>query len=242
VESKVQLLSVESTPEFMQLPLEFQGFCPWTIVHRHGLLLPGNPALGVAKYRDRCFVLVSAAALRAFMKDPERYVEGVMETVRAQPQLIPLLRLQEMFPGMAITGPLGIRKASRDGHPLLSDPAPRMVDAATETPTHFVERHIDPLYEWNEWALRRRALQFANLRQAATTSVQTDGSHFRREGASQVYLPRDRETMTGISRGTNPPRVRTFMTGLRGAPLVPPKEGEKRAEVPMRVVTLTYEL
>jgi hypothetical protein len=46
VESKVQLLSVESTPEFMQLPLEFQGFCPWTIVHRHGLLLPGNPALG----------------------------------------------------------------------------------------------------------------------------------------------------------------------------------------------------
>jgi len=31
-------MSVDSTPEFMQLPLEYQGFCPWTIAQRGGTL------------------------------------------------------------------------------------------------------------------------------------------------------------------------------------------------------------
>lgn len=29
-------LSMSSSPEFMQLPLEFQGFCAWTLLHRRG--------------------------------------------------------------------------------------------------------------------------------------------------------------------------------------------------------------
>jgi hypothetical protein len=35
------LLSVLTTPDFMLLPLELQGFCPWTLVHARGLLVPG---------------------------------------------------------------------------------------------------------------------------------------------------------------------------------------------------------
>ncbi len=51
---------------------------------------------------------------------------------------------------------------------------------------HFAERHIDPTYEWNVWALRRRALGLANLRAKATHSAQTAESHFKRDGESQV--------------------------------------------------------
>ena len=29
-------LSISHTPEFMQLPLEYQGFCSWTVLHRRG--------------------------------------------------------------------------------------------------------------------------------------------------------------------------------------------------------------
>jgi hypothetical protein len=39
-------MSVDSTPDFMHLPLEYQGYCPWTIAQRSGLLLPGDPSLG----------------------------------------------------------------------------------------------------------------------------------------------------------------------------------------------------
>ena len=35
------LLSISDTPDFLLLPLEFQGYCPWTIVEARGLLIPG---------------------------------------------------------------------------------------------------------------------------------------------------------------------------------------------------------
>ena len=42
-----------------------------------------------------------------------------------------------------------------------------------QTSLHVVEKRVDPSYEWNEWALRRRALDLANLRKKATHSTQT---------------------------------------------------------------------
>ena len=53
---------------------------------------------------------------------------------------------------------------------------------------HFVEHHIDYSYEWNVWALRRRALALANLRQKRTHSTQTGLTHFKRDAESQVCV------------------------------------------------------
>ena len=99
-----------------------------------------------------------------------------------------------------------------------------------QTPTHFVEKNIDPSYEWNEWALRRRALALANLRQKKTTSQQTGLSALRRDAETQVYLPRDTTTMTGVSTGTSAPVSANYVAGLRGAP-----------DTTMAVVNLTYD-
>jgi len=92
-----------------------------------------------------------------------------------------------------------------------------MVDAGTETPTHFVERYIDVNYHWNEWELRRRALKISKLKKCLTTSQQTDESHFRRDNDSQVYLPRIKGTQTKREKGTNPPTKTSYIAGLRGA-------------------------
>ena len=53
---------------------------------------------------------------------------------------------------------------------------------------HPIESNIDPDYEWNEWEMRRKAIKLANLRTRITHSVQTDGSNFRRNNATQVRL------------------------------------------------------
>lgn len=42
-----------TTPDFMHIPLDFLGFCLFTIVESSGLLMPGKPNLGVFKCRDR---------------------------------------------------------------------------------------------------------------------------------------------------------------------------------------------
>lgn len=217
-------MPVDSTPEFMQLPLEYQGFCPWTVVERGGLLLPGDPSLGVVQYRNAYHVFVNERALGEFMIHPRRYTQGILKLASRQPALIYLLRLQDSFPHINLSALLKLcqtfqnRSASSNGgsvHPLLAPPPMQKVDASTSTPTHFVEKNLDPNYDWNEWNLRRKALKIANLRHCKTVSCQTQLSQFRSEADTQVYLPAENSTQTGKERGTNPPRVTTYFAGLR---------------------------
>jgi hypothetical protein len=42
-----------STPEFINTPLDYLGFCLYTIVKKDGLLIPGKPELGVYRYLDK---------------------------------------------------------------------------------------------------------------------------------------------------------------------------------------------
>jgi len=93
-----------------------------------------------------------------------------------------------------------------------------MSDAGVETPVHFIERHIDPKYEFSEWALRRRAIKLANLRKCATHSAQTDASNFRRDNDTQIYLPRDASMQTTFSTSTNTERTVSYVSGVRGVP------------------------
>jgi hypothetical protein len=241
---------MESTPEFLQLPLEYQGFCPWTVVARGGLLLPGRPnELGLVRYAGRFFVFAHQAALEAFMDDPEGMRKGVVQLAKTSaPELIHLLRLQDEVPEASIKGLIaqdgrrkelerigaaakaaknsalldrysGDGRAPYDGEDSALVPGKR--DAGTTTPTHFVEKRIDVNYEWNEWALRRRALQTTNIRKCVTTGQQTDQSHFRRENDSQVYLPKVKVTQTRLDKGTHAPQVTQYVQGLLGTPAGP---------------------
>lgn len=105
--------------------------------------------------------------------------------------------LQEHFPAASIAEIMRqYTQTAVGGQSLLV--APRSFqDSCVQTPTHFVEKNMDKDYEWNEWALRRRALHLANLRQKVTKSQQTTQSAMRREAETQVYLPKDDSTMTG---------------------------------------------
>lgn len=205
-------LSIESTPEFMQLPLEYQGFCSWNIVKRQGLLLPGKPELGVIRYKNRFFVFAHQVAITTFMNDPETFTKGALERAVLSPELIHLLRLQDSFPEACITRMLQGGKGGKP-RPDLTLTAPETSETGTETPVHFVERKVDTGYHWNEWVLRRRALQVANLRNCVTTSQQTDDSHFRRSHDTQVYLQRAKYTQTKRSTGTKPPQHVQYFEG-----------------------------
>ena len=239
-------LSIESTPEFMQLPLEYQGFCPWTIVHRHGLLMPGKPALGVVRYRNSFFVFAHAVAMQQFMAAPERLCEQVIARAGKAPELIHLLRLQDQFPGTSIAKLLSSAASERTTVMGQAMAPPEKRDAATETPLHFVEKRVDPSYHWNEWVLRKRAMALTNLQKCVTTSQQTDLSHFHRENDSQVYLPAIKTTQTTKESGSQHARTVQYVGGLRGNDFTtgaPVKlQYAKTAKATPGVVDLTYDL
>jgi len=148
---------------------------------------------------------------------PAKYHAALLGVAKRMPELIHMLHLQEHFPAASIAEIMRQNAQAQMGQSVMSH-VRSFQDAASQTPTHFVEKNIDYSYEWNEWALRRRALHLANLRQKVTKSQQTGGSAFRRSSETQVYMPADDATQTGVSTGTNPPISRNYIAGLRGSP------------------------
>mmetsp|Transcript_141035 Transcript_141035/g.351749 ORF Transcript_141035/g.351749 Transcript_141035/m.351749 type:complete len:635 (+) Transcript_141035:132-2036(+) len=200
-------LTVDNTPDFLQLPLDFQGFCIHTLVTQNRLLVPGNPALGVVKYAGRYCVFATERGCSDFCTEPDRYFGSIREVCYKHPELIHLLRIHEDFPKSSLHS---IVQMTSGGTAVMQ------ADAGTETPLHFVESNIDKTYEWNEWKMRRDALHMADIRRKTTSTTQTALSHLRRETETQVYLPKDMATNTTVSKGTNPPRFKKYHRFLRG--------------------------
>eukprot|EP00362_Geleiidae_sp_MMETSP1317_P000302 CAMPEP_0201285890 /NCGR_PEP_ID=MMETSP1317-20130820/113970_1 /ASSEMBLY_ACC=CAM_ASM_000770 /TAXON_ID=187299 /ORGANISM="Undescribed Undescribed, Strain Undescribed" /LENGTH=94 /DNA_ID=CAMNT_0047612033 /DNA_START=1601 /DNA_END=1885 /DNA_ORIENTATION=+ len=91
------------------------------------------------------------------------------------------------------------------------------MDQEVNTPTHFYDSYVDSKYHWNEWELRRQALKMADIRQKATSAVQTDLSNMRRDNETQVYKLRDNDTQSGITVGTQLQTSSYYNVGLRDA-------------------------
>lgn len=214
-------LTMENYPDFLQVPLDFQGFCVHTLVMHNCLLVPGNPALGVVRYAGRYCVFSTERALAEFCSEPDKFFGGIREVCYRMPELIHLLWVHEDFPRSAL--PTIVQQTA-------GSQSVMQADVSTETPLHFEESHIDKKYEWNEWKLRREALHMADIRQKSTSTTQTKNSHMRRDNDTQVYLPRDSETNTAVNRGTNPPRWKKYHVGLRGEPQ------------PMKVAEIKFDL
>ncbi|GAB5363907.1 hypothetical protein AAMO2058_000923600 [Amorphochlora amoebiformis] len=209
----------KTTPEFGRLSLKYQGFCPYTIATLYGHLAEGNPDIGVIAYKGSFYTFQGMREMRQFSEEPDRILQGVREMVVESPHLAHLLDLQDELPNFAISVFLlaGDQRKSTSGA--------TSHDVGTQTPTHFYPSvHIDTKYTWNEWDLRRRAIQMVNLTNKKTSGAQTVNSHFRRENASQYTLPRPYDdgsmpgkgTQTKTTQGTNVPRTLRYLGGLRG--------------------------
>lgn len=197
-------LSPQNTPDFQQTPLDYLGFCVWNIVSRGGLLIPGKPNLGVYRFQNKHFVFSDLEGIMAFMDNPLQYKEGVLDKCRKNPELIHLLRLEDSFKELQWGSKLQNKASTK-----------LLVDKGSETPLHFVEKNFDSNYCWNEWELRKKAIQMANIRKRKTKATQTILSNFKVESETQTWLMKDKGTNTGINAGTNPLRPRNYILGLR---------------------------
>jgi hypothetical protein len=55
----------------------------------------------------------------------------------------------------------------------------------------------------------------ANIRKKITVSIQTELSNFRIDNETQVWLPKENNTNTGINAHTNTELPKTYIVGLR---------------------------
>ncbi|XP_062406850.1 cilia- and flagella-associated protein 206 [Sardina pilchardus] len=199
----------ETTANFDQLPLQYKAICGYTLVKKDGLVVPANPQIGVLKHKEKYYAFSSKEAACSFASKPDEYIEGIIEIAKKCPELIQLLELHQQF---ACVTPYS---QMQSGQRLLVKPISKC-DSSTQTDTHLVETNLVKSYEWNEWELRRKAIQLANLRSKVTHSVQTNLSHMRRDNVTQTYQPKDVGCQTKKDAETNVPKPKVYLAGLRG--------------------------
>ncbi|NXY16643.1 CF206 protein, partial [Atrichornis clamosus] len=198
----------ETTDNFDQLLIQYHGFCAHAIGVK-GLTLPGNPAIGILKHKEKYYVFSSKEAAYIFAQDPDKFIQLNVEKAKEYAELIQLLELRHQFEYLVPYA------QARTADKCLMKPTTKC-DNSTQTDTHLLPPTIVRSYEWNEWELRRKAIKLANLRRKLTHATQTDLSHMRRENFTQVYLPKDVGTQTKRDNSSNVPKPQIFLKGLRG--------------------------
>uniref|UniRef100_A0A3P9CD77 Cilia- and flagella-associated protein 206 n=1 Tax=Maylandia zebra TaxID=106582 RepID=A0A3P9CD77_9CICH len=181
----------ETTVNFEEMPLQYNGFCGYTLVTRDGLLLPGTIPL---KHKEKLYVFTSKEAAMKFALSPDSFVAE-------------LLKLHQQF---SCISPYSDPRKGLPVKPGIK------CECGTQTEIHPVEKNIVKSYEWNEWELRRKALKLANLQTRVTVSVQTDLSHMRRENVTQTWLPKNAACQSKRDGASQVPKPQTFVAGLRG--------------------------
>ncbi|KAK7133614.1 hypothetical protein R3I94_015474 [Phoxinus phoxinus] len=202
----------ESTTNFENVPLQYKGFCGFTLIKKNGLLLPGNPNIGVLKHKEKYYAFSSKSAADEFACKADEYSAAVVEMAKRRPELIQLLQLHQEFASVTPYSEM------QSGQKLLVKVISKS-DASIQTEIHPLETNIVKSHEWNEWnewELRRKAIKLANLRNKVTRSMQTDLSHMRRHNSTQTFLPKDGSSQTKRDGESNVPKPQVYLCGLRG--------------------------
>ncbi|XP_026050817.1 cilia- and flagella-associated protein 206 isoform X1 [Carassius auratus] len=199
----------ESTAHFEDVALQYKGFCGFTLVKNNGLLLPGNPKIGVLKHKEKHYAFSSRSAAYEFASKADEFIAAVVEMAKRQPELIQLLQLHQEFASVTPYSEM------QSGEKLLVKTISKS-DASMQTEIHPLETNIVKSYEWNEWELRRKAIKLANLRNKVTRSMQTHSSHMRRDNSTQTFLPKDAVSQTKRDGESNVPKPQVYLSGLRG--------------------------
>lgn len=57
-----------------------KGFCPYTLITRDGLVVPGDKNLGLLRYRDKLYAFASEEGMKDFTRSPDRYDTHISPT------------------------------------------------------------------------------------------------------------------------------------------------------------------
>ncbi|XP_004933014.1 cilia- and flagella-associated protein 206 [Bombyx mori] len=184
--------------------VQFLGFC--AVCLGVGALIPSNMKIGLIKCQGRRYGFCSVKMAAKFSKDPQRYVNEVLEYARNNPHVINLLNIvEDAF-------------SVKDIDNLITkhEPKTKVSDKDIQTETHPIEEHIERNYSWDLWEWKRRACKWATIVNSRTHSTQTDYSHLRSEIHCQTFENRDKSLQTMKSAGINTIPNKVFVWGLRG--------------------------
>jgi len=92
------LITADDTPNFMHITLAYQGYCSWNVVCNSGLVIPGDPSLGLVHFRGKNYAFASSKAMDSFYETPLLFLQSVEKLAMQKTSLVYLLNIQHCFP------------------------------------------------------------------------------------------------------------------------------------------------
>lgn len=86
--SGIVYVEPKHTPEYLQNPIDFFGFCIVTLVNQEGLLMPGRHEMGIFKYQDKMLLFKGEEEAKKFLENPAELMEDFLILCRKRPELI----------------------------------------------------------------------------------------------------------------------------------------------------------
>ena len=72
VNKQSEVVHPGNSTHYYKLPVEFGGFCAWSLVKRNGLVTPGDKNIGMIRYKDKLLTFSDFDKALDFFKDPEK--------------------------------------------------------------------------------------------------------------------------------------------------------------------------
>ncbi|KAL4706937.1 hypothetical protein ACJJTC_005206 [Scirpophaga incertulas] len=184
--------------------VQFLGFCALCL--SAGALIPSNMKVGLIKSKGRRYGFCCVTMATRFSRDPDRYINEVLEYARKNPHMINVLGVkQDLY-------------KVKDIDALVEKYTPKIKvqDKHIQTEVHPLESYIERNYTWNMWELKRRACQWATIVKCQTHATQTHHSHMRSEIHCQTVEQRDKGFQTKRDVAVSAAIDENFFWGLRG--------------------------
>ncbi|KAL0861152.1 hypothetical protein ABMA27_009646 [Loxostege sticticalis] len=184
--------------------IQYLGFCALCL--SVGALIPSNMKVGLIRSKGNRYGFCSVKMAARFSKDPDRYINEVLEYARNNPSVINLLNMfEDVFKVKEI-----------DTLVTKYVPKIKVMDRDIQTEAHPIDSYLEKNYTWDMWEWKRRACQWASIVNCQTHSTQTNYSHLRSEIQCQTVEPRDKCMQTRRETGVNTAADNFFLWGLRG--------------------------
>lgn len=207
----ITIILPNNTADFGDIKLELKGVCVVTLLTKNGLVIEGKPDV-VAKYKEKFYIFTDQTAANKFIDNPNHFLNELKAYVKKHPYLINLLNMTEEFPQANLSSMF----RDKENNSFKYKSSSVMEDKMMQTLVHVYEDGlIDDNYIWNEWELKKQAIQLADIMKKKTVSAQTVLSHFRRENETQVYPLKETGVNTTVSKGTNLSIEKTYVSNIR---------------------------
>nr|CAI5850407.1 unnamed protein product [Callosobruchus analis] len=173
-------------------------------------LLYGDQTLGLASHLGKLYAFSSPEACLAFSKNPSRYINGVINLVRANTHLIEVLGMRDYL------------EEIRDVEVIVEE---KPIRSRTQSPgtqcedeyENIVEPLIHPDYDWNVWPMKLKALQLGHLMNCETKTAQCTQTHGVTATRTQTIETKCNNLQTKKGNYTNTPKPSRFIAGLRAS-------------------------